>query len=84
VLGSVCFTGDILAATDRLELLCHQSKTRSRGVVQYQLKDIFLRNTLFCSWCNNYVTQLVCQWFSVRLSSCRLSFFFLCFFSGST
>jgi len=23
--GSVCFTADFLAATDRLELLCHQS-----------------------------------------------------------
>jgi len=27
--GSVYFTSDILAATDRLELLCRQSKIRS-------------------------------------------------------
>jgi len=30
--GSVYFTGDILAATDRLELLCHQSKIQSPGM----------------------------------------------------
>jgi len=34
-LGSVYFTGDILVATDRLELLCQQSKIRSHGMTQY-------------------------------------------------
>jgi len=33
--GSVYFTGDILAATDRLELMCHHSKIWSRGMMQY-------------------------------------------------
>ena len=36
--GSVCFIGDILAATDRLELLCRQSMIRSRGMAQYKEK----------------------------------------------
>ena len=36
--GSVYFTGDILAATDRLELLCRQLKIRSPGMTQYQEK----------------------------------------------
>ena len=31
-LGNVYFTSDILAATDRLKLLCQQSKIRSRGM----------------------------------------------------
>jgi len=30
--GSVYFTGDILATTDRVELLCRQSKIRSCGM----------------------------------------------------
>jgi len=30
--GSVYFTADILAATDRLELLCRQSNIHSRGM----------------------------------------------------
>jgi len=33
--GSVYFTGDILAATNLLELLCRQSIIRSRGMTQY-------------------------------------------------
>jgi len=36
--GSVYFTGDILAATDRLELLWRQSNIRSRGMTQYKKK----------------------------------------------
>jgi len=50
--GSVYFTGDILVATDRLELLCHQSKIRSRGMTQYQEKGHLVRKTPSCSWCN--------------------------------
>ena len=38
VFSSVYFTGDILVATDRLELLCWQSKIGSRGMTQYQQK----------------------------------------------
>jgi len=49
--GSVYFTGDILAPTDRLELLCRQS-IRSRGMTQYKEKGHFVRKTLSCSWCN--------------------------------
>jgi len=37
-LGSVYFTGDILAATDRLELLCRQSIIWSRGMTQCKVK----------------------------------------------
>jgi len=76
---SVYFSGDILAATDRKELLCGQSKIRSCGMTQYQQKGHFVKKTPFCSWCNAYVLLLLCQWFSVRLSAWRLPF---CFFSG--
>jgi len=71
VLGSVYFTGDILAATDQLELLCRQSKTRSHGMKQYQQKDHFVRKTLSCSWCNGYVIRPVVglglEWPEARL-----------------
>jgi len=50
--GSVCFTGDILAATDRLELLWRQSKIRSSGMTQYKEKGHFVSKTLSCSWRN--------------------------------
>jgi len=54
-------------------------------MMQYQQKGHFVRKTPSCSWCNGYVLRLLCQWFSVQLSSCWLAFcfFFLCFFSGS-
>jgi len=38
MLGSVYFTGDILTATDRLELLGRQSMIRSHGMTQYKQK----------------------------------------------
>jgi len=43
------FTGDILTATDQLELLCRQSKIQSHGMTQYQEQDHFVRKTLSCS-----------------------------------
>jgi len=52
---SIFFTGDILAATDRLKILCRQSKIPSRGMTQYQEKGHLVRKTLSCSWCNSYV-----------------------------
>jgi len=50
--GSVYFTGDILAATDLLELLCQQSKIRSRGMTQYKEKGHLVRKILSCLWFN--------------------------------
>ena len=47
-------------------------------MTQYQEKGYFVRKTPSCSWCNGYVLKLLCYWFSVWLSACRLSF---CFFS---
>jgi len=47
--GSVYFTAKMLAAMDRLELLCRQSNIRSHGMVQYKEKGHFVRNTLSCS-----------------------------------
>ena len=82
--GSVYFTGDILVATDQLELLCRQSKIRSHGMTQYQEKGHFVKKMLSCLWCDGYVLQLLCQWFWVRLWPCWLSFFFSLLFSGST
>jgi len=35
-LGSVYFTVNILVATDQLELLCHQSKIWSPGMMQFE------------------------------------------------
>ena len=51
--SSVHFTGNILAATDQLELLCRQSKIRSRGMTQYKEKGHFVTKRLSCSWCNS-------------------------------
>jgi len=51
-LGSVYFTGNILAAAGRLKLLRRQSKIWSCGMTQYQEKGYFVRKTLSCSWCN--------------------------------
>ena len=76
--GCIYFTGNILVATDRLELLCGQSKIWSRGMTQYLDKGHFVRKTLPCSWCNHYVFRLLCQWFSVRLSPSTLPTF-VCF-----
>jgi len=48
-------------------------------------KGEFVIQTAWISWSNGYTLWLllVLQWFSVRLSPCRLSFcFFLYFFSG--
>ena len=42
----------------------------------------FVRKTPSCSWCNGYALRLLCQWFSVRLSPCWLSFFFFAFFQA--
>ena len=84
-LGSVYFTSDILAATYWLQLLCHQSKIRSHGMTQYQEKGHFVKKTPSCSWSNGFVIRLLYQWFSVRLSPCRLSFvvcFFFAFFQA--
>jgi len=36
ILGSVYFTANILAATDRLVLLCRQSNIPSRGMAQFE------------------------------------------------
>jgi len=59
------------------------AKIRACGMTQYQEKGHFVRKTPSCLWCNSYVLWLLCQWFSVRLSPCRLSFFlFLCFFQA--
>jgi len=33
----------MLAATDRMELLCHQFNIRSRGMTQYKEKGHFVR-----------------------------------------
>jgi len=78
--SSVYLSGDILAPTDQLELLGRQSKIRFRGMTQYREKDHSVRITLSCSWCNGYVLRLLCRWFSVWLSPCRLAFFSLLFF----
>jgi len=51
--GIVYSTGDILAATDWLELLCRQSKIWFCGMTQYKEKGHFVRKTLSCSWCNS-------------------------------
>jgi len=51
IVGSVYFTGDILAATDQPELLCRQSQIRSGGMTQYKEKRHFVRKTLSCLWC---------------------------------
>jgi len=52
IIGSVYFTSDILAATDRLKLLCRQSKIRSPAMMQNKEKGHFVRKMLSCSWCN--------------------------------
>ena len=73
------FTGDILAATDRVELLCCQLKIWSRGMTQYSTKKKVTLSgkchtargvTVMCYGC--YANE----WFSVRLSPCQLLFFF--------
>jgi len=53
ILGSVYFTGDILAATDQLELLCHHSKIWCCGMAQLAIQDKghFVKKMLSCSWC---------------------------------
>jgi len=38
-------------ATDQQELLCRQLKIRSRGKMEFQVKDHFIRKTPSCSWC---------------------------------
>jgi len=53
LLGSVYFTAKVLAATDRLELLCRQSNIWSRGMLQCKEKGHFVKKTLSCSWCNS-------------------------------
>jgi len=50
--GSVYFTSDNLVATDRLELLCRQSKIWSHGMTQHKEKGHFVKKTLSCSWYN--------------------------------
>jgi len=83
-LGSVYFTSDILATTDRLELLCRQSKIRSRGMTQYQKKGHFVRKTPSCSWCNGYICVTAAMPMvlgsTLTLLTCVL-FCFFCFFS---
>ena len=51
ITGSVYFTAKMLAATDRLELLCCQSNIQSHGMTQYKEKGHFVKNTVSCSWC---------------------------------
>jgi len=41
--GSVYFTANILAATDRLQLLCRQSKIRSRGMTRHTICPVSAR-----------------------------------------
>jgi len=53
LLSSVYFTAKMLAATDRLELLCHQSNIQYCGMMQYKEKGHFVKNTLSCSWSGN-------------------------------
>jgi len=81
-IGSVYFTGDILAATDRLELLCRQSKIWSRGMTQYKEKGHFVNKTLSCSWCivRCYGCYANGFWFDSHLADLL---FFFCFYSGS-
>jgi len=73
-------------ATDQQELLCRQLKIRSRGKMEFQVKDHFIRKTPSCSWwCNSYVyvLRLLCQWFfDSHLANFRFVFFSL-LFSGS-
>jgi len=42
----------MMAAIDRLELLCRQLNIRSSGMTQYTEKGYFVRKTLSCWWCN--------------------------------
>jgi len=44
--GSVYFAAKMLAPTDWLELLCHQSNIWSRGMTQCKEKAHFVKNTL--------------------------------------
>ena len=74
--GSVYFIGDSLAATNRLELLCCQSKIRSRGMMQYQEKGHFVRKTLSCSWCNSCVTAAMPMVFGSTLTLLTFVLFF--------
>jgi len=85
--GSVYFISNILAGTDRLELLCRQSKIWSHGMTQYHEKGHFVRKTPSCSWCNSYPSCVIMaampMVFSSTLSLPTFTVFFLCFFSGS-
>ena len=72
--GSVNFTGNILAATDRLELLCRQSKIQSRAMKHNKEISDFVKKTLSYLWCNGKVLRLLCQWFMVQLLPCQLLF----------
>jgi len=77
--GSVYFTGDILAAPDRLELLCRQSKILSWGMTEYQEKGHFVRKTLSCSWCNGcYANGFQFDSHSADFRFFSLPFFRLC------
>jgi len=79
--GSIYFTGDILAATDQLELFCRQSKIRTRGMSQNKEKGHFVKKTLSCWWC--MVRCYGCYANGFRFDSHLADFrfvFFLCFF----
>jgi len=65
-------------ATHRLELLCYQSKIRSRGMTQFQEKGHFVRRMASCSWCNGYGCYANGFQFDSHLADFR--FIFLCIF----
>jgi len=82
LLSSVYFTAKMLAATDQLELLCHQSNIQYCGMIWCNTKKKVTLSRTHCP-AHGQVTVVMVRWYGYCVNGCRFDSHladFFCFF----